>query len=285
MDETLHEDAHAVQARLPLDLDAPIPFELTARARRLVAPTSLPALEVVPGPDEDVGGDGFDVLEDPADTRPARARALRRAGMSIDGIAAELDLEAFVVSALVDDIAPVASARRRLRSVDGGRVARRSADLEEAARVERVRQQFEGRRRQARDEVAQPLTETDDFVRGLGLVVGTARIVPHAILVTVRDRDVAAAISTWIGRHLLDEATRMRVILRVAPQLSGDVERHAWADSLGVPVERITLTRWRNAPEADSVEATIRVADAEAAGRLAGWRDAALGSFATGGSQ
>ncbi|MDX1619915.1 MAG: hypothetical protein R3320_02920, partial [Nitriliruptorales bacterium] len=134
------EDATAVQAVLPLDLDAPIPFELTARARRAVAPASLPALEVVdevsarPLPD--------DLQDDPADTRPARARALRRAGMSVAGIASELGVESPAVTAWIDDLEPVASARRRLRAVDGGRVAA-PRDLRAVAAAERARQQYE----------------------------------------------------------------------------------------------------------------------------------------------
>ena len=60
------DDATAVQAVLPLDLDAPIPFELTARARRAIDPGSLPPLEVVdpapadPAPDVELE----EVLED-----------------------------------------------------------------------------------------------------------------------------------------------------------------------------------------------------------------------------
>lgn len=280
-DDTVREQASAVQARLPLDLDAPIPFELTARARRLVAPASLPALEVVPSTEGGAELDGTDLLEDPGDTRAARARALRRAGMSIEGIAQELELEPFVVSTLVDDVGPVASARRRLRSLDGGRVAS-PASVEDAAKAERIRQRFETARIAARDEVAEPLTSGDDFTVGLGLATGSARIDPHAVLFTVRDRDVAAAISGWLQRHLLpdeDGAARLRVILRIAPQLAGDLARHAWAEALSVPMERITVTRWRTAPDPESAEATIRIADPACAGRLAGWRDAVLGAL------
>lgn len=279
--EDLGEEGSAIQARLPLDMDSPIPFELTARARRLVAPASLPALEVVSSAEQDPELEGFDLLEDPGDTRAARARALRRAGMSTEGIAEELDLEPFVIAALVDDVGPVASARRRLRSLDGGRVAS-PASVEDAAKAERIRQRFEEARLAARDEVAEPLTRGDGFTVGLGLVAGTARIDPHAVLITVRDRDVAGAIGNWLQDHLLpdrDGLNRLRVIVRIAPQLPGDVERHAWAESLSVPVERVTITRWRTAPDPQATEATIRIADPVSAGRLAGWRDAAIGAL------
>ncbi|MDX1621796.1 MAG: hypothetical protein R3320_12440 [Nitriliruptorales bacterium] len=266
----------AVQAALPLDLDAPIPFELTARARRAVAPSSLPALEVV----SDGATSIADVpAEDPHDTRPARARALRRAGMSLSGIAAELDAPPDAVAAWVVAVDPVTSAQRRLRSVDGGRIARPRA-VKAAAEAEHARQRYEAARRDARAEVEDSLDGTDPRLAGLGVVVGAAQVDEHAILVRTTERPVAVATSRWLQQHLLDDPGRLRVILRVAPQAPGDMVRHAWAELLGVPAERVSIARWRNAPDVDSVEATLRVADAAAAGRFAGWRDALLDSLA-----
>jgi hypothetical protein len=66
------------------------------------------------------------------------------------------------------------------------------------------------------------------------------------------------------------------VLLRLAPVVAGDVEAHALADQLGVPVERVSTTRWRTAPDPDAVEVSLRIADPQAAARLAGWRDALL---------
>ncbi|MFP4312286.1 MAG: hypothetical protein ACLFS9_09965, partial [Nitriliruptoraceae bacterium] len=74
------------------DHDQPIGFALTARARRVVAPDSLPELSVVPAVAEPVE-------EDPDDTRPARARALRRAGVPVARIAAQLDIDPLLVTA------------------------------------------------------------------------------------------------------------------------------------------------------------------------------------------
>ncbi|MDX1657779.1 MAG: hypothetical protein R3343_03060 [Nitriliruptorales bacterium] len=267
----------AVQAVLPLDLDAPIPFELTARARRAVAPSSLPPLEVV---SDDTAPVVDAPAEDPHDTRPARARALRRAGMSLAGIAAELDAPPEAVAAWVAAVDPVTSAQRRLRSVDGGRIARPGA-VKAAAEAEYARQRYDAARREARGEVEDSLDGTDPRLAGLGVVVGAAQVDEHAILIRTTEPSVAVAASRWLQRHLLDGPGRLRVILRVAPQAPGDKVRHAWAELLGVPAERISIARWRNAPDVDSVEATLRVADAAAAGRFAGWRDALLASVAS----
>lgn len=271
------EPGEPIQAVLPLDLDAPIPFELTARARRAVAPASLPPLEVVAGPDpRAVPAD--DDIDDPSDMRPARARALRRAGMSIEGIASELDVSAVTVADWTNEVGPVATARRRLRAVDGGRSAR-PADLRAAAHDERARQRFEQARQDAKAAAPSTLADADDLVSGLGLLSGTAHIDAHAVTIRTCDRAVAVAASHWLRRHLATDAARFRVILRIPPQVAGDVLRRQWADELGVPLERVTTSRWRSAPDAETVEATLRLADPDAAGRLAGWRDQLLSSL------
>lgn len=268
-------DPTAVQFRLPFDLDAPIPFTLTARARRTVAPEQLPDLSVLPG-DGAVDGRGSEVPDDePGDTRPARARALRRAGVDPAGIARELGVDEVMVHAWADDVAPVRSARRRLRAVDGGRAAAPTVDDP----VDRARELFDRAREQAS---ADAPVDDAAFARGLGLTTGTSTITPHAVVVTSRDGQVAAGVLAWLRRAADLREDRVRVILRVPPQAPGDLTRGRWSSALGVPKDRCSVTRWRAAPDAETVESMIRIADPVLAGRLAGWRDRLLRSIAEG---
>lgn len=86
------------QQPLPFDDadEAPIGFALTAAAHRVVASDGPPPLQVAPEPAADEGDDQPDdaelVYDDPSDTRPSRARALRRAGLSVTAIADQLQV-------------------------------------------------------------------------------------------------------------------------------------------------------------------------------------------------
>ena len=291
----------AEQERLPLDLsdDQPIPFALTARARRAVAPASLPKLTVLdapePGADVDDGDGGAtgdrdaagqpaleeavdDDLDDPHDTRPSRARALRRAGVSFDDIAAELEVDTLVVRAWVDDVAPVHSARRRLRPVAAGGPGHPGRTTDEGRRRQRE-DAYERTRRDAHAAARDRVRQDASFTAGLGLLVGVAETSPHAIVVTTRDREVAGAALRWLSATVDLADDRVRVILRIAPQAAADRVVHEWSDALEVDRERIRTTRWRHAPDEDTVEAMVRVADPRVAGAVAGWRDALLASL------
>jgi hypothetical protein len=68
----------------------------------------------------------------------------------------------------------------------------------------------------------------------------------------------------------------VRVVLRLGPDAAGDLARHRWASALGLPVDRISHTRWRGAPSPDAVEALVRLHDPALAASVAGWRDALL---------
>ena len=122
-----------VQAVLPLDLDPdePVPFRLTPKARRAVAPHTLPTLEVVEPPtaptgpvrdpsSEDEDDDPVEVphdLDDPHDPRSARARALRRGGMAVRDIARRLDVDELAVRTWTGDLDLRGRRRPRLRAV------------------------------------------------------------------------------------------------------------------------------------------------------------------------
>lgn len=271
-----------VQETLPFASDGPVPFTLTARARRFVAPESLPSLRVLPDParpPQDRSLDDADPvdLDDPHDTRPSRARALRRAGVELDGIARELGVDELAVRAWVDEVGPVHSARRRLRAVArpepagraGGRGTRELVDRRRA--VER----FEEGREEARSEVVERLADPA-FVTGLGLVAGVLETGPHAAVVTLRRRELAGAVVRWLTAEAGVDPQRIRVLLRLAPQAAADLAAHAWADALDLPAEQLSYTRWSAAPDAEAEEATIRIADPSAAARLAGWCDGLL---------
>lgn len=269
--------AEPAQATLPFDaaLDDPIPFALTARARRVIAPESLPRLTLL---DEAASADP----EDPADTRPARARALRHAGVDVDQIAEELDVDELVVRAWVDDITPVRSAERRLRSVPGGPRTEPEQRARAEARRRRAEEAFASTRSAAARAAEDRVAGDPAFVSGLGLVTGVADVNAHGVVLTTRDLAIARAALRWLTATVEVEPARVRVLLRLAPQVAADVTVHAWHRATGLPKERFTTARWRQAPTAEAVEAMVRISDPRVAGALAGWRDALLGSFETG---
>lgn len=294
MDETTRDQQQALPfgpllpgdlppGALPFDdeADRPIGFSLTARARRRVAPDELPQLRVVDGGGigavarpTGIGGvlrppasDDAD-LDHPDDTRPSRARALRRAGVGVAAIARQLSADELVVRAWVGDVSVHPTAARRDR---GGSVAPAVA----AADVRR-RQGLEGIRSAAVMEGRERLQADPAFAAGLGLLVALASPDEHAVTVVTSAREVAATLQSWLVATTGVGGEGVRVVLRLGPDVAGDLARSRWADALQVPPERIVHTRWRGAPAPDAEEALIRVPDPELAARIAGWRQALL---------
>lgn len=266
----------AAQGVLPLDLDPdePVPFRLTPKARRLVAPESVPDLEVVRDGDE-VGAVPDD-LDDPHDPRSARARALRRGGMSVAEIARRLDVDELVVRTWTGDLAASGRRRPRLRAVAPVRPGPSSGTDDADQRLARRRATWARVRDQAREQGAIRLAEPA-FARGLAFTVAAAELDDHAVLVSVRDRDVAAVVCRWLVDHAGADTRDLRVVLRLGSSDRSDLVVHRWAEALGLPVDRVSRTRWRSAPSDDAVEAMLRVADVSVAARVAGWRDVLLG--------
>lgn len=277
-----------VQSVLPLDLDPdePVPFRLTPKARRVVAPDAMPTLEVVP-PDAPTPPDGAaderrDVpvdLDDPHDPRSARARALRRGGMSVPAIARRLDVDELAVRTWTGDLDLRGRRRPRLRAVPATTTrAHRdpAADATDEERLARHHAAFAAARREAADAAGTRMTDPT-FVRGLALTVAAAEIDEHALLVAVRDRDVARTVRTWLVDHAGVDVRDLRVVVRLGTTTEADLVMHRWAESLGLPPERLARTLWRSAPTEDAVEVLLRVPDAAVAARVAGWRDAMLG--------
>jgi hypothetical protein len=273
------------QQPLPFDdeADHPIPFALTARARRTVAPDRLPPLEVVtdrpggvalrPRPSGDDEGDGH--LEDATDTRPARARALRRAGIPIARIAEQLRVDDLAVRAWTGDVATghleaVAAGGTPTSTAVVPGVHHRTNDEGDD------RTAFELARAAAREEALTRLTAEADFAAGVGLVAALAEVDAHAVTLASPHPEVLGRVLGWLAVQAGVELDRVRVVLRIGPDVAGDLARHRWASGLGVPVERISHTRWRGSPSPDATDALVRLHDPALAASVAGWRDALL---------
>ncbi len=252
------------QQRLPFDplpfddeADRPIPFELTARARRSVAPDALPTLHVVDG---DVGAD------DPADTRPARARALLRAGADAETIAAQLGVDELLARAWVGDVAP--NVRRRIHKQEP---ATNASDVG-APPARDVR--WDKRRAAARDEARSWIDERDaQAALALGILAAGTTVDAHGVTYTGGDAALAARILALVHERAGADPHRVIIVVRIGPRVAGDLVRHQWAKDLGVELDAIAIARWRLAPAPDAVEAMIRIADPAVDAIVAGWLD------------
>lgn len=261
MDETTRRPDQWQQP-LPFDdeADRPVPFALTARARRAVAPAEVPDLSVV-RPVEDGPEDG--AVDDPGDTRPARARALRRAGTPVARIARVLEVDELVVRAWLGDLAGRGAAGRTVALVPTDRGEARGARV------------FEQARAQAQATAADRLAGDAAFAAGLGLVTGIADVDEHSVSVRSDDPRVAATVVRWLLASTAAAPARFRVVLRLHPEAAADLARHRWAEALRLPVEQVAHTRTREArPGAE--EALVRIADPAVAGTVSGWAQALL---------
>lgn len=323
----VHEADGREQPTLPLMLEGavPLPFDdeadrpvdmvLTARGRLAVGAADLPELRVVPGARGAVDakacqGDGAAAerltgerieREDPFDTRPSQARALRRAGRSTAEIAERLQVDELLVRAWCLDVGS-SGARWRARVPGGGatsastlvgrrsvsapstsdvaltRVPARGAETDTAgnAKGDEHRTSFELARAAARDLARDTRLKDARFSAGLGLLAGVGEFDPHAVTVTTADVDVAAAVLAWIREQLDVAPGRIRVALRIGQKVAGDLAAHRWAKQLGVERSQVAIATWRTPPSVDAEQVLVRIADPTVAATLAGWRDALL---------
>ncbi|GGI09104.1 hypothetical protein [Egicoccus halophilus] len=257
------------QQELPFDdeSDQPIPYALTARARRTVAPASLPALRIVggdpDGPDGDPGGEA-----DPHDTRPARARALRRAGLDVRTIASRLSVDDLLVRAWVGETLTAV-----LPEPTDGASARGGATADGAAVADGAAGEI---RRLAAAGAAVRLQRDPAFAAGVGLLTAVSEADAHALTLAGPRAEVVVRALGWLRTTADLDDRRVRVVLRVGRAVAADASRHEWATRLRVPVTRVTVTRWAAPPFPTASEVLVRVRDPQLAARVGGWCDALL---------
>lgn len=231
--------------------EKPVPFQLTARGRQLVDPTT---------PDLCLVGSGRvdDELQDLDGPTHARVRALRRAGTSADDIAERVDLHPTTLAvfrATNPDVGPSPVTRRRgvtsrsLSSADGVQGA--------GPGTSRHDHRPHGDQTARRTATALALVAAVGEVDSTGLGVVTNRI------------GVAATVVQWLRRDQGIRAEAVSVVLRVADVATADLVASAWADRMELGRGRVSTVAWRTAPGPRDVQAVVRVMDRELADRLA----------------
>lgn len=245
--------------------DRPIGFALTARARRIVAPDSLPDLAVVPAPRPSETDDD--------DTRPARARALRRAGVPVARIATQLDADPLLVTAWTGEVAVRAhtSPSAQLGGAQDPGVGASSALEVPEDGTARALARAEAARR-ARERIA----VDPAFALVAGLLVGVAEVDAHAVTVTSDDVRLVRRIVDELSTERPELRGHARIVVRVGPAAAGDLARHRTATALGLDRGQVTWTRWRTPPRPEAVRILLRVADPALADDVAGTLEAVL---------
>jgi len=243
--------ATAVPLPLPFDdeSEAPIPFVLTAAAQRGVLGRALPPLSVVPAAPESV------------DTRRVQARALLRSGMPVATIAAALDVEVGIVEGWTEDLADLL-VRRRRRAMGRGTATPM------------------GSRSPAQTEGSSPATvmERDRILPGLAFAL--AEIDDHGVTIMHDRVEPVGLLLDALRDQLPDVSDRMRVALRVGPDLPTDRIRVEIAGRLAIDAQRILAGRGgashRQALDGRldrRIEIRIDIRDTAAAELVRAWRD------------
>lgn len=242
---------------------APIAFTLTAAAHRVVDAAGPPPLSVAPEPATDDDGG----LDDPTDTRPSRARALRRAGLSATAIADQLGVDELIVRAWIDDVAaspPPRATRRRLES--------QAPTPPPAVGDDDVGLQLV--RAESCQQAHTRLVDDARFALGLGLVAGLRRPDGAGFTIATTDERLAGRTVAWLRNHTSLDDTDVRVVLRLGRDVAGDRARERFAAALQLPVERVAAARARGSLGVDEVEALLRLVEPGLAATVTGWCDA-----------
>jgi hypothetical protein len=250
---------------LPFDdeADRPIGFSLTARARRTVAPAALPPLSIIDGETD----------EDPTDTRPSRARALRRAGADLADIARQLGVDELLVRAWADDV-PSHHGRRAAGAARAAAVL--AAPASASAASSRARREEESQRRDALDEGRHRLAGDAPFAAGVGLLAGLVATDHHTVSFQTPQAELAGRVIAWLREQADADVRDVHIVLRLGSGVAGDLARHRWAAAVGLSTEQVVFTRWRQATSDDAVVAFVRLTDPQVAARVAGWCEALL---------
>lgn len=233
-----------LELRLPLD-ERPIPYALTARGRRSVAPDE-PPLRVVDG---HAGGGVDDIESELDDPRSVQARALRRAGMPVPAIAQRLKVDAFTVRAWL-----------------GGRRAPVPVPIDDDAPGD-----DDGLVSAAID-TWEALVDADvTFAAGMA-TLGSLADVDGGAVVLVSDRPAALAQGLAFLRNRFEVApSHIRVVLRLGPLVAADRAVHDWALALNLPTDRLRHVRSGRLPAADGIEVLVRVTGAGIAATVGAW--------------
>lgn len=254
-----------------LPWDEPVPFELTTRGRRLVAADDLPRLRVLDGrPSAPVD------LDDPADTHRVRARALHRAGLSRDAIAAELDVDPLHVDAWVADLPHVP----RLRVVRPAAPPPAPGGEPGPAVAPDGPDGWEDAVAAARHEAALRTAADPGLRAGLGLLGALLQPDRHALLLDADDAALLVAAWVWTRSTLeVHDPARARLLVRHAPDEPGDRLAHQCAEQLDLDPSRVATTRDPTVP-IGRPRLRLRLADPQVALRAAGWREHLLKAVA-----
>jgi hypothetical protein len=251
--------AQPLELPLPFDdgSDDAVPFVLTAAAHREVLGRDAPPLVAVPReiPTESPGRAARDtttVEDDAADTRRAQARALLHSGMPVGTIAAALAVEVALVERWTGDLVDELARRRR-------RNGRRAHGTSQATVVT------------ATDpaDAAVATADRQRLVPGIAFAVGD---VDGDTVTLVHDRLEPVALVLDELRSLGSmPVERMRVAVRLAPDLPADRTRAAIALRLGV--DPATITVGRSVPGVNrGIELRVDLRDASCAAQVRAWQ-------------
>ncbi len=255
--------------------DEPVPFVLTVRARRAVAPDSLPALSLlaggersIPSHEDEVGdalADAADAFEedeeDLLDPRRARARALRRAGTPVDTIVIELGAEPTQVVRWTADVTAGAPMTR----ASAPAAPRTDPDLPSA---------FVSGRAAARAAWLRGTAVSS----GAAMVAGLADVTPFAVRLR-GEVGVVAGVLQWLRDAVVVPPSSVSVQVASAPGNALDRIAHDVASRLQVDLDRVSPRPWPGAPDREAIEVTVRIADPHLAGTVSGWRAALLATL------
>jgi hypothetical protein len=258
---------------LPFDdgSDEAVPYVLTAAAHREVLGRDVPPLVVVPRPapaSSSVGGVAVPVsVEDgTSDARRAQARALLHSGMPVATIAAALGVEVGLVERWTADLVDELARRRRRTGRRGHGAAAPPSAVSAAVPAHAPADALADASADAPVERSQ----RERLLPGLAFAVTE---VDGDTVILAHDRLEPVALVLDALRALGDVPTaRMRVAVRLAPDLPADRTRAAVAARLGV--DAATLTVGRSGPGVHrGMELRVDLRDAACAAQVRAWRD------------